>query len=154
MAQVGTVCTKRVTELLMQPTGLPFQAAEVSPHQVLAQNVAFELAERTAGVKYPAFYVYCEKITNQLREKFRAFSGKAHMVIDVRVSKDRLEHVEEELQSYSEAVTRVLDSHRGNWEQGVFFGGGYEVTFGPVKHGGRNYIQTAKVMFDLDVSVD
>jgi hypothetical protein len=165
VAQVGTACTKRVTEILIQPTGLPFHAAEVleregiqlgelSAGQVMAQNVAFELAERTTGVKYPCFYVYCEKITNQLREKFRTFSGKARMVVDVRVSKDHLESLDGELQSYVEAVTRVLDSQRGNWEQGIFFGGAYEVAFGSIKHGGRNYVQSARVVFDLDVSAD
>jgi hypothetical protein len=163
VAQVGNLCTKRVTEILVEPTGLPFHAAEVLQRegiecgeilasQIVAQNVAFELAERTAGVKYPAFYVYCDKITNQLREKFRTVSGSARMGIEARVSRDRLESVEGELQSYVEAVTRVLDSHRGDWAQGIFFGGAYEVIFAAVKHGGRNFVQTAKVVFDLEVS--
>ena len=40
-----------------------------------AQNVAAEMAERALGMKYPRVNVYCEKIVNELREKFRTFSG-------------------------------------------------------------------------------
>jgi hypothetical protein len=159
-------CTTQVTEMLTDPAaGLAYQAAQVfqqegiefdsiTSSQVIAQNVAPDLAERTAGVTYPAFYVYCDRITNSLAEKFRTFSGAVRMVIEARVSQDRLESVGGELQSYVEAVTAVLDANRGDLGQGLFFAGGYEVTFGPVKHGGKNYIQTAKVVFDLNVSLN
>ena len=59
--------------------------------QVRAQNVAADLAERSSTVKYPAVNVYCEKVVNQLTEKFRTFSGTAQMAIEVRHSQDRLE---------------------------------------------------------------
>jgi len=151
--------------MLTDPSGLPYEAAvvlqregiefgQITSSQVVAQNVAPDLAERTAGVKYPAFYVYCDRIANSLQEKFRTFSGAVRMVIEVRVSRDRLESLDGELESFVEAVTAVLDSNRGDLGQGLFFAGGYEVTFGPVKHGGRNYVQAAKVVFDLSVSVD
>jgi hypothetical protein len=126
---------------------------EITSRHVLAQSVAPELAERTAGVQYPVFYIYCEKITNELREKFRTFSGKARLAVDVRVTHDRLEDLSRTLELNVEAVTDVLDSQRGDWGGGVFFAGGYEVTFGATKHGGKNFIQTAKVTFDVDVSV-
>jgi hypothetical protein len=150
--------------MLGSPTGLSSRLASISQRenirlgeltsrQVLAQNVAPELAERTAGVQYPVFYVYCEKITNELREKFRTFSGKVRLAVDVRVSHDRLEDLSRTLELHVEAVTNVLDSQRGDWGGGIFFAGGYEVTFGATKHGGKNFIQTAKVTFDVDVSV-
>jgi hypothetical protein len=47
----------------------------------------------------------------------------------------------------------VLDAHRGDWGGGMFFAGGYEVSFGTTKHGGKNFIQAAKVTFDVDVSI-
>jgi hypothetical protein len=152
-----------VAQILRGPEGLAFQAAAmlqqegvdfpgIEASQVVTQNVAFELAERSEGVKYPAFYVYCDKIKNQLREKFRNFSGTASMAIEVRVTKDRLGRLEWELQSWVEAVTQALDANRGDWGQGMFFGGVYEVTFGAVKHGGKNFVEVAKVTFDVDVS--
>jgi hypothetical protein len=53
---------------------------------------------------------------------------------------------------YVDAITQVLDKSRGDWGDGVFFDGGYEVTFGGVKHGGRNFLQIAKVVFALEIS--
>ena len=59
--------------------------------QVRAQNVAADLAEQSTRVQYPAVNVYCEKIVNNLTEKFRSFSGTVQMAIEVRHSQDRLE---------------------------------------------------------------
>ena len=164
MAQVANAGTSRLAAILGAPTGLAFSLAAISiresielgdiaPHKVLPQNIAPELAERTAGVQYPAFYVYCEKVTNLMREKFRTFSGKARLAVDVRVTHDRLEDLGRLLELYTEAVTDVLDSQRGDWGGGMFYGGGYEVTFGSTKHGGRNFIQAAKITLDVDVSI-
>ncbi len=164
MAQVANATTSRLAGMLGSHTGLSASLAaiaerenvrfgEITPHHVLPQSVAPELAERTAGVQYPVFYVGCEKLTNELREKFRTFSGKARLAVDVRVSHDRLEDLSRTLELHVEAVTDVLDSHRGDWGGGIFFAGGYEVTFGATKHGGKNFIQTAKVTFDVDVSL-
>ncbi len=91
--------------------------------------------------------MYCEKISNDLREKFRTFSGKAHMAIEVRVSQDRIEGLENLLQSHVDAVTRILDQNRGDWGNGMFYTGGYEAVFGEMAHGGRNFIQTGKITF-------
>jgi hypothetical protein len=49
-------------------------------------------------------------------------------------------------------VTEVLENKRGSWGQGVCYLGGYEVSFPAVKHGGRNFLQTAKVTFELEVT--
>ena len=119
----------------------------VGQDQILAQNVSIELAERSTDVKYPAVSVYCEKIVNQLKEKFRNFSGKAVMTIEVRVSQDRLEGIEDQLQMYLDAVTQVLDQNRGDWGEGMYYAGGYEAALGPVKHGGKNFIQVGKGHF-------
>ena len=39
-------------------------------------------------------------------------------------------------------------------ETACSFDGEYEVTFGGVKHGGRNFLQIAKVSFVLEISAD
>lgn len=126
----------------------------IAAHQVIAQNVAAELAERSTVTKYPIVCVYCSKIANVLREKFRTFSGDADMVIEARVSQDRLDGMETSTQLYIDAITQVLDSNRGDWGDGVFYSGGYEVAFSGVKHGGRNFLQIAKVTFALEISKD
>jgi len=163
MAWVGSTVTAQALQLLSGPQGLNTclstlaQAANmnlppVPQNQLLAQNVSADLAERSSDVKYPTINVYCEKIVNQLKEKFRAFSGKAVMAIEVRVSQDKLDGLEDLLQAHLDAVTQVLDQSRGDWGEGMYYTGGYEAVFGPVKHGGRNLIQTAKVTFEVGVS--
>ena len=128
--------------------------AAVGSEQIIAQNVAPDLAERSTISNYPLVYVYCSKISNQLREKFRTFSGDVEMVIETRVSQDKLDDIQTNLQSYVGAVTQVLDDNRGDWKDGVFYAGGYEINFGGVKHGGRNFLQLAKVSFVLQISAD
>jgi hypothetical protein len=133
-------------------------AVEVLPElrltdsQVIAQNLPADIAERSTVGKYPAIHVYCEKVANQLREKFRTFSGQAGMAVEIRVSADRVEKLDAQMNLLTDAVTSTLDQNRGDWGGGIFYGGGYEIAFAVVKHGGKNFLQTAKVTFDLEVS--
>src|SRR4030081_773817 len=101
MANAGTLATQRMLHFLKTPAGLSenlaavaqLQGIELSPiaaEQIFTQNVAQKLVERAVDTNYPALLLYCEKISNDLREKFRTFSGKAHMAIEVRVSQDRI----------------------------------------------------------------
>jgi hypothetical protein len=124
----------------------------ITAQQIIAQNVTSEVSDLSTVDNYPLVYVYCTKVINQLREKFRLFSGEAQMVVEARVSQDRLDLIETNLQGYMDAITQVLDNSRGDWGDGIFFGGGYAVTFGGVKHGGRNFLQIAKVAFVLEIS--
>jgi len=143
MPGIASAAASKVVQLL---------SAATSSAAVSAQNVSFELADRSLTMKYPAVYVYCEKIANLLREKFRSFSGKLFMVVEVRLSQDRLEELEKNLQGYVDTLTQVLDRNRGDWGQGMFYTGGYEAAFGAVKRGGKNFIQVAKITFEVQVS--
>jgi len=161
VANTGSVAARKVVEYLGDELSLAVaQIAEESgvelggipPECVANQNVSFELSEKSQVVKYPVVLVYTDRIRNLLTEKFRTFSGKVRTVAEVRVSQDRIEGMEERLRLYVDAVTRVLDQHRGNWGEGAFFGGQYEVSIDAVKHGGKNFLQVAKVMFEVDLS--
>lgn len=163
MSSIGSITTRKVVDLLGSEAGIPASIAALSAsekaqvpafsgRQVIAQNVAPEVAERSTGAKYPLVHIYCNKLSNLLTEKFRTFSGQAQMVAEVRVSQDRLEGLESAAQLYADAVTQVLDESRGDWGDGIFFCGGYEITYGPVKAGGKNFIQIAKITFVLEVS--
>ena len=165
MTFVASVVTQKLQIMLSGESGVQAALSVISDlenvnlppfheQQVVAQNASPELAERSTVSKYPVLYVYCSKLVNLLREKFRRFSGEAHMTIEVRVSQDRLDELETRVQMYVDAVLQVLDQNRGDWGNGVFYAGEYEVVYGPVKHGGRNFIQIAKVGFAVDMSVD
>jgi len=124
----------------------------VSVRTILAQHASAEISEKAGHAHYPALLVYCDKISNTLKEKFRQFSGKAHVVVEVRHSQDRLETIETNLQVYVDAVCALLDESRGDWGGGSYYTGGYEVSYEAVARGGKNYLQRAKVGFDVEVS--
>jgi len=160
----SSAATKKVFGLLTTPkAGLPYTlgamaeqqqtpAIMIGAGQIVTQNVASEVAEKTAGVKYPMVYVYCEGLTNSLKEKFRTFSGQAHMAVEARISHEHMERLAGDLQLFASAATEVLDKSRGDWGEGMFYTGGYKVEFGAVKRGGKNFIQTVKIAFDVEVS--
>lgn len=163
MVRMGSEATKKAVEILTGAGGIGREIAKmaeeqgieagfVGTDQIWTANVASELAERTAGVKYPSLHVYCESLNNLLREKFRGFSGKIAMAVEIRVTHDRLERVSEQLLMYVEALTNVLERNRGEWSRGLYYAGGYKVELGAVRSGGKNFLQAAKVRFELDAS--
>ena len=164
MATTGSVAVRKVVGFLSNPSTGIGQAttqiandtgivlAPIPAAHIFNQNVSFELAEKAQAVKYPAIYVYTDRIRNLQTEKFRAFSGKVKTVAEVRVSQDRIEGIEEQLRLYVDGVTQVLEGNRGSWGEGAFFAGAYEVAFEPIKHGGKNYLQAAKVTLEVDMS--
>jgi hypothetical protein len=164
MAAIASAATRKTQNLLAGQSGMAYAIGEIAQQeltplapletgQIIAQCAAAEIADRTAGAPYPALYVYCAGMTNTLREKFRTFSGKAQMVLEARVTSDRIERVSRDLELYTAAAASVLDTHRGDWGDGMFYPGGYKVEFGPVKRGGKNFLQTAKLTFEVDVSL-
>ncbi len=160
--KIGSAITAKVIQRITGPKGvnaglaalaLPGQTASaLEAAQVRAQNVAADVAERSGPARYPAASVYCEKIVNSLEEKFRTFSGSVQMAIEVRHSQDRLEGLEDAVELYADALMQVLNADRGDWGDGMFYGGEYQVSFGAVKHGGKNFIQAAKITFEIGVS--
>ena len=58
------------------------------------------------------------------------------------------------LQVHVDGVIAVLDANRGCWGQGMHFGGGYEVVYGPIRQGGRRVNQSAKISFAVETSVE
>jgi hypothetical protein len=161
--KLGSAATAKVLQRISGPSGVnagvgaltqgePDFAGLVAASQVRTQNVAAALSERAQGVKYPAVNVYCEKIVNDLKQKFQTFSGQVQMAIELQQSQDRLDGMQDLLEVYVDATMQMLDGNRGDWGDGMYYGGGYEVAFGPVKQGGKNFIQVAKVTFQVGVN--
>jgi hypothetical protein len=157
MAGIGSAATRKVMERLAGPAeaGSTVGALTEAGYEnatMRAQNAAADLVERAGGARYPLVTVYCEKVVNSLREKFRSFSGTVEIAIEVRHSQDRLEGMEEAIEQQTDAVTTALAASRGDWGDGMYYAGGYEVSFGRVARGGKNYTQVAKVTFEIGVS--
>jgi hypothetical protein len=164
MAQAASIVAQQVVTLLTTTgTGLAAAISQIATsmnvplepiysQHIVAQNTPPAIAEKHLVAKYPSVYVYVDRVQNLLVEKFRPFSGKVRTVAEVRVSQDRIENVEEHLRLYVDGVTQVLDANRGCWPQGMFYAGQYEVRFEALQQGGRNFLQIAKVIFEVDLS--
>ena len=144
-AEIATAAVGKVVERL----GAAFES-----WQVRAENVAAELEEKTAGARYPSVHVYCDKVLNDQVEKFRTFSGRVQVTVEARHTQDRLAGLSHALGTVVDTLTDVLGANRGDWADGMFYGGKYEVSFGTIKHGGQNFMQAAKVTFEIGVSRD
>jgi len=164
LISIAESATSKIVQFLTGPTGMnaaiyamsQSTSASLQPlsaRQFFANNVAPEICEKSEEVKYTAVYIYCDKLSNTLVEKFRRFSGQLQMAIEIRVSQDRLHGLEQNAQLYTESVAQTLNQIRGDWGQGLFYTGTYEVAFGPVKRGGRNFIKVTKVTFPVEASV-
>jgi hypothetical protein len=153
----GSAVTRKVMERLTgsategAAVGALMETGSTAP-PLRAANAAADLTERAGAAQYPVVSVYCEKVVNDLREKFRSFSGTVQMAIEVRHSQDRLDGIEEALEAQTDAVTLALSASRGDWGDGAYYAGGYQVSFGRTTRGGKNFSQAAKVTFEIAVS--
>ena len=113
-------------------------------------NVPADLADENRSTVYPAVYLYAARMENVLRRKFAGFSGPIRLVADVRCTGERYEGLEQEIASYVEAVITALWGAAGPWGEGLIYNGAYTVKFEPVKLGGRNFIQSARVELEVE----
>ena len=102
MAKVSIDAAETLLSLLCSSQGFSAAMAEIQMRdtrsvpelgesQMLPGHVSGDLAEEGRGFQYPALFVYCDKVTNSHREKFRKFSGKARLNIEIKSSQSRLE---------------------------------------------------------------
>jgi hypothetical protein len=129
------------------------QVPAISIQSVTTGAASPEIMEQSLALSYPVFAVYCDKISNTLKEKFRTFSGTAQLTIDVRFSQDQIGGIQTALENYVSATCEVFDGARGDWGNGLFYRGGYEVSLTAVKKGGKGFLQLAKITLEIDVSI-
>lgn len=164
MAHVASMTVGHLATVLRAPDGLPYALEQMSLGSQMAlpiaanlkvseQNLAIDLAEKTSGGGYPVVHVFCERVENTLREKFRTFSGTSQVVAEIRVTHEHLDKLGEMLHLLVDGVTDVLDRSRGRWSDGMSYAGGYDVEFLPVKSGGKRFVQAAKVRLQVNLSI-
>jgi hypothetical protein len=150
--------TEKVRSLLTAETGLATALAEqegsaypvrIEAEQVVGGAVSAEVLERRGKVRYPLFVVYCDRLTRDATAKLGGMSEKLRVVVEIRMSQDRLEGLHERLLAAVDASCAVLDQNEGCLDEEVYLSGKREIQIDAVKHGGSNYLQTAKVMTEL-----
>ncbi len=119
---------------------------------IVSQNASVQITEVAGQAQYPVLLVYCGSVQNTLREKYRAFSGRVHLVVEIRHTQEKLDGIERNTGMFVDAVCALLGEARGDWGDGASYAGGYEVNYEPVAMGGKNFIQRAKVSFAVELS--
>ncbi len=122
----------------------------VAGSSLLLLNASPELVDQSCDVEYPQLLVYGEQMENLHREKFAYFSGTLRLAAELRVSSETNERLEADLHRYVEALLNVLDQATAEWESGLVYTGRYAVSWAPMRLGGHNFLQTARVSFVLD----
>jgi hypothetical protein len=146
---LSSILSPQINSVVASLSTLP----PVALNSFITGNSPADLNEKSLVLSYPTVTIFCEKLSNTLKEKFRTFSGTAETVIEVRQSQDQLQTIQAALETYVSAICQILDSSRGDWGNGMFYAGGYVVTFGPVKRGGKNFIQTGQITLSIDLVV-
>ena len=157
---IHNLASARFAELLRADDGLTAVYADFQQRggpdlpvpTVLEQYIAADLAEKAASVRYPVIHVYCERLVNKLAEKFRRVSGTVSLAAEVRASADHYQELQQTLAAHADAVAEVLHRHRGDWGSGIFYTGGYEIEFQPIRRGGKNYLQSAVITLEAHIS--
>jgi len=135
-----------------QLAALSLTPALATVGSILKLSASVDVYEKTCNVRYPAATICCERLKNSQTEKFRMLSGSALLVVEIRVSGAVAEELESNLNSYVEAACRVLDASRGPWSEIGTYTGTYDVKFQSLRPGGKQFVKSARIEFDIQVS--
>jgi hypothetical protein len=163
MTPLSLEIPRRITQLLNSNAGLApwienvqitsgLRLPLIPPSRIIVSSASADVLDKVQQVGYPRVAVYTAKIENTLREKFRTLSGTATAAIAISVSSDGIQQAEDQMHFYIEAVTDILRQNAGDWGNGLFFGGGYDVQLQAPKAGGTGFVQTATVSCAVNVS--
>lgn len=126
---------------------------EIPAAQIVASSAAPDLADKNIQLSYPRICVYTSAIQNRQTEKFNSFSGTVTIVAEISASANLLTQVDQWIHFYVEAATELLRTNTGDWGDGVFFSGKYEIQFQPPKPGGFGFVESSKLTVILNVSL-
>lgn len=120
--------------------------------QVFVSSATPLMADMDAGLSYPRVCLYTTGLKNTHVEKFRSLSGTLTLIADIWASSNLLTQLDQWSHYYVEAVTDILRDNIGDWGNGLFFDGTYELQFHSPAAGGLGFVQNARVTCNLHVS--
>jgi len=124
----------------------------ISAAQVVLTSASPDISDKDMQLTYPRICLYSGGVKNTQIEKFRSLSGAVSVIAEVWASGDLVDQVDQWIHFYVEAMTTILRQNIGDWGDGFFFSGIYDVQFQPPKAGGLGYVESAKVTCSLNVS--
>jgi hypothetical protein len=119
--------------------------------QISLSSASIELSDKNLQATYPRVHIYGSAVRNTQYEKFCQFSGTATVTAEIWASAELVQQVDEWLHYYVEAVVQLLGENIGDWKDGVFFGGQYDIQLTSPRAGGVGFVSSASVSCLLDV---
>jgi hypothetical protein len=145
----GNLLAQTVTQLA---TADNVPVPVILPSQVLVSSATPQMGDMDLELTYPRVCLYTTGLKNTQIEKFRSLSGTMTLVVDVWASGNLMTQVDQWTHYYVEAVTDILRQNIGDWGNGVFFDGTYDLQFHSPIAGGLGFAQNARVTCSLHVS--
>jgi hypothetical protein len=139
-------------EVAAMEENLGYTLPSIPASQIILSSADADITDRRREISYPRIAIYTDRVVNNLKEKFRTLSGSVSVTMAIAASADLVEQVEQWLHFYIEAVTNVLRRNVGDWGNGIFFPGTYDVQIQPPKPGGSGFVQSANIICTLSVS--
>jgi hypothetical protein len=163
MLPLTILTAQKLYELLTNGNALEQQINEVAAASnltvptitssgVLLSSASAEIGDKDFQLTYPRICLYSTAVKNTHIEKFRSLSGTVSVTADVWASANLLQDTDQWIHFYVEAMTNILRQSIGDWGDGIFFSGVYDVQFQPLKVGGFGYVESAKVTCNVNVS--
>lgn len=124
----------------------------ILPSQVVVTSAPPQIGDMNLQLTYPRVCLYTTGLTNTHFEKFRTLSGSITLAGDIWASGNLVTQVDQWLHYYVEAVTGILRTNVGDWGNGIFYDGSYDLQFHAPAAGGLGFVQSAKVTCSMHVS--
>ncbi len=122
------------------------------PTQVVLSSVPSDVGDNNVQLTYPRVCLYSSGLKNTQIEKFRSLSGTVAVIAEIWASGNMVTQSDQWIHFYVEGVTELLRQNIGDWGDGMFFSGSYDIQFQQPKTGGLGFVQSAKVTCSLNVS--
>ena len=120
--------------------------------QVFVTSTSTSMADVQQQLGYPRVAVFSNRVRNQQTEKFRSLSGMVTVIAEISATADLVDQEESAIHFYVEAVSNVLRRNIGDWGDGVFFPGTYDVEVQAPSTGASGFLQLARITCELKVS--
>jgi hypothetical protein len=133
-------------------TALTTSVPPIPVSEIVLSSAAPDLADRNVQLTYPRINIYTSGLKNTQVEKFRAFSGTLTVVAEIWSSGDFVSQSDTWIHVYTECCSELLQKSVGDWGNGLFYSGAYDVQFTAPRPGGLGFVQSARLTVSLGVS--
>lgn len=124
----------------------------ITSGQVILSSANPDIGDKDMQLTYPRISLYSSAVKNNQLEKFRSLSGTVSVIAEIWASANLVNQTDQWIHFYVEAVTNILRQNIGDWGDGIFFSGMYDVQFQTPKAGGLGYVEAATLTCNLNVS--